>query len=71
MTLALFLHTSGARYVVLLHDGVVQQAAGPLDNAQMKAIQRNEWQTPWQPGLAQWVEARRGEFVQIHPGDKR
>ena len=71
MQLALFLHTTGDRYVVLLVDGIVQQAAGPLDAAQMAAIQRDEWSIPWQPGLAAWVEARRGEFVQIHPGDKR
>jgi hypothetical protein len=32
MTLALFLHRpSNARYIVLLVDGVVQQAAGPLE----------------------------------------
>ena len=68
MQLALFLHkVSGARYVVLLVDGSVQQAAGPLDNAQMAAIQRDEWSTPWQPGLAAWIEQRRGEFTQIWP----
>mgnify|MGYP000849606793 CR=1 FL=1 len=68
MTLALLLHTpTGARYIVLIADGAVQQAAGPLDNAQMGAAQANEWSIPWMPGLAAWVEARRGEFVQVWP----
>ena len=72
MTLALFLHTpTGSRYVVLLVDGIVQQAAGPLDAAQLAAIQRDEWAIPWMPGLARWVEARRGEFKQIFPIDSR
>ena len=72
MNLALWLHnTTGDRYVVLLVDGAVQQAAGPLDAAQMAAIQRDEWAVPWMPGLAAWIEARRGEFEQVYPGDKR
>ena len=74
MTLALFLHTAtSARYIVLLVDGIVQQAAGPLDAAQLKAIQRDEWSTPWVPGLGAWVEQRRGEFTELHPhmGEQR
>ena len=67
MTLALYLHNNGDRYVVLLLDGVVSQAAGPLSVAQLQAAQRDEWSIPWQPGLATWVEARRGEFVQVWP----
>lgn len=72
MTLALFQHTpTSERYIVLLLDGVVSQAAGPLSVAELQAIQRDEWSIPWMPGLAQWVEQRRGEFTQIHPGDTR
>ena len=68
MTLALLLHRpTNARYIVLILDGIVQQAAGPLDGAQMAAIQRDEWKVPWMPGLAAWVEARRGEFEQVFP----
>jgi hypothetical protein len=68
MELALWLHTpTNARYIVLLTDGIVQQAAGPLDGAQLAAAQADEWSVPWVPGLAAWVEQRRGEFVELHP----
>ena len=68
MQLALFLHThTNARYIVLLVDGMVQHAAGPLDGAQLAQAQANEWSIPWTPGLAAWIEQRRGEFVQVWP----
>ena len=68
MTLALLYHRpTAARYIVLIMDGAVQQAAGPLDSAQLAAAQANEWSIPWMPGLAAWVEARRGEFTELHP----
>ena len=68
MQLALLLHRpTQVRYIVLLVDGSVQQAAGPLDGAQLAQAQANEWSIPWTPGLAAWVEARRGEFEQVFP----
>lgn len=67
MNLQLWQHTNGKRYVVLLLDDVVVQAAGPLDAAQLQAAQRDEWSIPWMPGLAAWVEQRRGEFTDLHP----
>jgi hypothetical protein len=71
MHLALFLHSpTQDRYIVLVADGTVQQAAGPLTTAQLQEIQRDEWAIPWTPearALGQWVEARRGEFVQVWP----
>ena len=68
MQLALLLHRpTQVRYIVLLVDGSVQQAAGPLDGAQLAQAQANEWSIPWMPGLAAWVEARRGEFTELHP----
>jgi hypothetical protein len=71
MHLALFLHAAtGDRYIVLVADGIVQQAAGPLTVAQLQEIQRDEWAIPWTPearALGQWVEARRGEFEQVWP----
>ncbi len=70
MLLALFRHRpSDARYIVILADGIVQQAAGPLTAAQLVQAQANEWSIPWQTGLAAWVEARRGEFEQVWPID--
>lgn len=66
MNLQLWQHVpSDARYIVLLADGVVIHAAGPLDGADLHAAQYNEWGIPWQQGLGAWVEARRGEFVQV------
>jgi hypothetical protein len=68
MLLALYLHAPTLdRYVVLLVDGIVQQAAGPLTVAQLQAIQRDEWAIPWEPNLGAWVEERRGEFTQVWP----
>ncbi len=67
MNLALWQHKTGDRYIVLVVDGVVAQAAGPLTAAQSQQAQADEWSIPWMPGVAQWVEARRGEFVELHP----
>ena len=68
MTLALFLHRpTQARYIVLLADGAVLHAAGPLSSDDLHAAQIDEWGIPWMPGLAAWIEARRGEFVELHP----
>jgi hypothetical protein len=71
MHLALFLHVPTLdRYIVLVAGGIVEQAAGPLTTAQLQEIQRDEWAIPWTSdarALGQWVEARRGEFTQLHP----
>lgn len=68
MNLALWQHVpTQGRFIVLVVDGVVQQAAGPLSPAQLQQAQADEWRIPWVPGVAQWVQARRGEFVELHP----
>ncbi len=68
MTLSLWQYTpTQGRYIVLLVDDVVQQAAGPLSPAQLQQAQADEWSIPWMPGLAAWIEARRGEFEQVWP----
>lgn len=55
----LWQHTAaGDRYIVLLRGDVVEQAAGPLSDAQMAAVQADEWAIPWARGLATWVQAR-------------
>lgn len=68
MTLALWQHVpTRHRYIVLVIDNIVQQAAGPLSAAQLAAAQADEWRIPWMPGVAGWAEKHRGEFMELHP----
>ena len=51
--------------VYMLYSGV--SATGTKLLTVRAQNQRDEWAVPWMPGLAAWVEARRGEFVQVFP----
>lgn len=65
MQLQLWQHTNGDRYVVLLRDGVVEQAAGSLSDEQLRAAQMDEWTLRLRRDVGAWVQAHRGEFERV------
>lgn len=67
MTLQLWQHRNGARYIVLLHDGVVMFADGPLSADEIAAAQADENTIQWSTRTADLVEARRNEYTQVWP----
>jgi hypothetical protein len=58
---------TGARYLVMLHEGVVVQADGPLDSDELAAVQQDENKIHWSHGIGQIIEQRRNEYVRVFP----
>jgi hypothetical protein len=58
---------TGARYIVLEHEGRVALASGPLDSDELAAIQQDEWRIVWAKGAGAQVEQHRQEYVRVFP----